>query len=304
MTEPGWDHYRSLRAVLDGGSLSAAARQLGLTQPTIGHHIAALEAALGVPLFTRSPRGLTPTETALALRPHAEAMALAAAALERTASGGAGDLSGHVRISASDVVGGLVLPGILAAMRRALPGIVVELAPSNLSADLLRQEADIAVRMVQPTQGALVARRIGDVGLGFYATRDYLDFAGTPSSLAEIAAQGVIGPDRDMAALRGIPGAGDLAGCRFVLRVDSQVAQMAAIRAGVGIGVCQHALAAEDPALVPLLPHLFRPMLPVWLVRHEDLRASRRIQAVFDFLARALGDYVARGRAVLDGYSP
>ncbi|MCF4167194.1 LysR family transcriptional regulator [Zavarzinia compransoris] len=304
MTDPGWDHYRSLRAVLDGGSLSAAARRLGLTQPTVGHHIAALEAALGVPLFTRSPRGLTPTETALALRPHAEAMALAAAALERTASGGAGELSGHVRISASDVVGGLVLPRILADMRRALPGIVVELAPSNLSADLLRQEADIAVRMVRPSQGALVAKFIGEVGLGFYATRDYLNFAGTPTSLAEIAEQGVIGPDRDMAALRGLAGAADLSGFRFVLRVDSQVAQMAAIRAGIGIGVCQHALAAEDPDLVPLLPDLFRPMLPVWLVRHEDLRASRRIQAVFDFLARALGDYVARGRAAPDGKTP
>ncbi|MDD3444587.1 MAG: LysR family transcriptional regulator [Zavarzinia sp.] len=300
MNTPGWDHYRSLLAVLDGGSLSAAARHLGLTQPTVGHHIAALEAGLGVPLFLRSPRGLTATETALQLRPHAEAMALAAAALERAASGPAEGLAGTVRVTASDVVGGLVLPSVLAAMRNALPGIVVELSLSNRTADLLQQEADIAIRMVRPVQGALVARHLGDVGLGFYATRDYLARRGTPKKLRDLMDHGIIGPDRDMAAVRGLPGAeAGLAGIPFVLKVDSQVAQFAAIRAGVGIGVCQHALAVAEPDLVPLLADAFHPVLPVWLVRHEDLRASRRIGAVFDFLAAALGAYIARGRAAM-----
>ncbi|MFA5122378.1 LysR family transcriptional regulator [Zavarzinia sp.] len=291
---PGWDHYRSLLAVLETGSLSAAARHLGLTQPTLGHHIAALEAALGVPLFTRSPRGLQPTATARLLRPHAEAMAAAEGALRRAASAEAGGERGTVRITASEVVGGLVLPPYLAEFRRRHPGIVLELSLSNLSEDLLHQAADIAIRMVTPRQEALVARPLGEIHLGLYARADYLAAAGTPARLEDIAGHALIGPDRDRAVLRGL-GVAALAPEAFTLRLDDQAAQFAFIRAGYGIGVCQCGLAAREPGLVRLLPEAFEARLPVWLVCHEDLRASRRVRLVFDFLAEALADYIVRG---------
>ena len=172
MQTPEWDHYRTFLAVVVTGSLSGAARSLGLTQPTVGaRHIETLEAALGTPLFTRSPGGLRPTEAALALRPHAEAMAHAAEALVRTASGEADAARGVIRLTASDVVGAEVLPPILTDFREDHPRIAVELVLSNRSEDLLRGEADIAVRMVRPTQEALLAWRIGQVRLGLFAHR-------------------------------------------------------------------------------------------------------------------------------------
>ena len=160
---PSWDELRTFVEVSRDGSLSGAARRLGLTQPTVGRHIDALEAALGLTLFTRSPRGLTPTPAALALEPHVEAMATAAAALGRAASGEAAADRGAVRVTASDVIGCEVLPPILAAFHAAHPGIAIELALSNRTADLARRDADIAVRMVRPTQSGLVARRIGSL---------------------------------------------------------------------------------------------------------------------------------------------
>src|SRR5271163_506215 len=159
--EPGWELFRSFLEVVRDGSLSAAARRLALTQPTVGRHIDALEAALGLSLFTRSPRGLTPTPAALALEPHVEAMAAAAAALGRAASGEAAADRGAVRVTASDVIGCEVLPPILAAFRARHPGVALELTLTNRTENLARRDADIAVRMVRPTQSGLVARRIG-----------------------------------------------------------------------------------------------------------------------------------------------
>lgn len=292
MTEPAWDLYRTFLAVLDEGSLSGAARALGLTQPTVGHHVAGLEAALATALFTRSPRGLTPTDTALALRAHARTMAAAAEALRRTASGGMDELRGTVRITASEVVGAEVLPAMLAGFRERHPQVVVELSLSNRSEDLLLHQADIAVRMVQPTQGALIARLVGHVTLGLCAHRRYLERHGTPRRIEDVLAHALIGPDRDIQSLRGIPGLEDiLTRDVFSLRVDSHLAHLAALRAGYGISVVQLPLAARDPDLIPLFPD-YAPQLPIWLVMHEDLRASARVRALFDHLVGALGAYV------------
>jgi DNA-binding transcriptional LysR family regulator len=159
--EPSWDELRTFFEVLRDGSLSGAARRLGLTQPTVGRHVDALEEALGVTLFTRSPRGLAPTPAAIALAPHGEAMAAAAAALSRSASSEAALDKGVVRVTASEIVGCEVLPSILAAFHARHPGVAIELAVTNRNEDLARGDADIAVRMVRPTQSGLVARRIG-----------------------------------------------------------------------------------------------------------------------------------------------
>ncbi len=290
---PGWDELRTFVEVARDGSLSGAARRLGLTQPTVGRHIDALEAALGLTLFARSPRGLAPTPAALALEPHVEAMAMAAAALGRAASGEAAADRGAVRVTASDVVGCEVLPPILAAFHAEHPGIAIELALTNRTEDLARRDADIAVRMVRPTQSGLVARRIGASRLGLYAHRDYLARFGEPRSLADLASHCMIGFDRDNSSFRS---AGDFArGLKretFGFRCDNDLAQLAALRAGVGVGGCQENIARRMPQLVAVLPNAFHYALDVWLVMHEDLKATRRVRLLFDHLAAGLTAYV------------
>ncbi|AJX73691.1 LysR family transcriptional regulator [Burkholderia pseudomallei] len=297
-SEIGWELYRSFLGVLREGSLSGAARALGLTQPTVGRHVAALEAALRVPLFTRSSSGLMPTDVALALRAHAEAMESTADALARAATSFGGDVRGVVRISASDVVGVEVLPPIVARLRQRHPALTIELALTNRVQDLLRREADIAVRMTRPGQTQLIARHIGGIELGLHAHRDYLARCGTPRDAGELVRHALIGHDRPTAFIRQIaksfPGFDRGA---FALRTDSDLAQLALIRCGAGIGACQAALAKRDPALVRVLPKAFAGRLDMWVTMHEDLRGSPRCRAAFDALAEGLDAYVDEQRA-------
>lgn len=290
--DPGWELYRSFLAVMREGSLSGAARALGMTQPSLGRHMRELESALGAVLFARSPQGLAPTELARELVAHAEAMASASAALRRTASAGRDEISGAVRISASVVIGAEVLPPILTAFRERHPGIVIELVLSNQATDVLRRDADIAIRMVQPTQDALVARQVGRVMLGLFAHRRYLDAHGRPGTLAELAGHALIGFDTELPYIRrlrpeGLPYTRE----HFALRTDDDLAALAALRAGFGIGIAQVKLAQRDAQLVRLLPDDVAVPLDIWTVMHEDLRQSLRVRRLFDYLGEALGDY-------------
>jgi DNA-binding transcriptional LysR family regulator len=296
-----WERQRAFLAVLREGSLSAAARALSVAQPTVRRRIEELEATLGVPLFTRSAGGLSPTEAALALRDHAEAMAMAADAFVRAGSAGAQEIAGTVRISASEVIAVEVLPSILASLRRAYPGLVLELSPSNRNEDMLRREADIAVRMVRPTQNALVARRIGAVPLGLHARTDYLAAYGTPRTFDELRAIGIIGVEHDNVTLRALQARYRIGREDFIFRSDSDLAQLAAIRAGIGIGICQVPLAARDPALVRVMPDAFDLDLDTWVVMHEDMRGVARIRATFDHLAEGLIDYLADRKPQISG---
>lgn len=292
-----WELYRSFLAVARHGSLSAAARALRLTQPTLGRHVAQLEHVLGLAMFTRSPQGLTPTDTARALIPIAEAMEGAAEAMARAASAQAGEIAGVVRITASEIVGAEVLPAILADLAGAHPALAFELNLTNRTEDLLRRDADIAVRMVRPTQAGLVARRLGDTVLGLYAHRRYLATVPMPRSVADVLALRMIGFDRDPVPVAGLGQAGlSVTRNMFSLRTDNQLAQLAAIRAGYGVGVCQIGLARRDPDLVRLVPDGFSLPLEVWLVMHEDLRASPRIRHMFDKLVVGLQAYLATSR--------
>lgn len=295
---PGWDLYRSFLAVMRTGSLSAAARELNLTQPTLGRHIAEMETALGRPLFLRSQAGLSPTEAALQLQPHAEQMAAAAAALLRAASGERDEPEGSVRVTASEIVGVEVLPPILTAFREAHPKIVVELSLSNFNQDLLRRDADIAVRMARPSQKSLIACRLGTVPVGLFAHRRYLARYGTPLLLADLAGHAIIGFDADAAAARSFPQTGiRITRELFAFRSDSDHAQLAALRSGFGIGGCQKRIALRDPNLIAVLPQDFHFDLEMWLVTHEDLRGSRRIRLLFDYLAEALTAYAGEPRS-------
>ncbi|WER49377.1 LysR family transcriptional regulator [Cupriavidus sp. WKF15] len=289
-----WELYRSLLGVLRTGSLSGAARELGLSQPTVGRHIDSLEQELGAILFTRSQSGLLPTEAALTLRDYAEAMESTAAAMERTVTGAGGDVSGTVRISASEVVGIEVLPPVLAALRAQHPALVIELVLSNRIHDLLRREADVAVRMRRPVQEQLVARRVGAIELGLYAHEDYLARHGVPRDAKALRSHALIGYDQSTPfireAARSLPWPERAA---FALRADSDVAQLSLIRAGAGIGICQTGLAARQPALRRLLPRKFSMRLETWITMHESLRHSLACRTVFDALADGLGTYIA-----------
>jgi len=286
--EPDWQWYRSFLAVLDHGSLSAAARALNLTQPTLGRHIDALEASLGLKLFTRSFDGFAPTDAALALRPYAAGLKDTAAALLRAASSQGQGVRGTVRITASEVVGVEVLPPVLASLRQSHPELVVELVVSNEVGDLLRREADIAVRMVQPTQGALIARRVGSIELGMHGRADYLARCGTPRSMDELLRHSLIGFDREDARIRRMTAdLGPFDRSIFAFRADSDLAQLAAIRAGFGLGVCQVGLARRD-GLVRVLPRLFSFRLDTWVAMHADLRDSPRCAVTFAALVQGL----------------
>jgi DNA-binding transcriptional LysR family regulator len=291
--EPSWDELRSFQAVLRDRSLSGAARRLGMTQPTLGRHIESLEEALGVALFTRSPRGLTPTGAALSIASYVDDMAAASAALVRAASHEIAPDQGVVRVTASEVIGCEVLPPLLASFRAANPGVVIELALNNRNEDLSRRDADIAVRMVRPTQNNLVAQRIGETRIGLFAHRSYLDAFGAPTNPEDLKAHRLIGYDQDDRSFRAA-GALDtrILWEGFGFRCDSDLAQLAALRAGVGIGGCQENIAKRDPDLLRLLADSVALSLEVWLVMHEDVRATPRIRLLFDHLARGLTEFV------------
>lgn len=291
--QPSWDLYRTFAAVLREGSLSAAARVLGLTQPSVARHIEALEQAVGDKLFLRSQRGLSPTDRALALQPYAEELVATSSALLRAASADRDEIAGTVRITASDVVATEHLPPLLTKLRRRHPHLSIELVASDAVDNLLQRRADIAIRMVAPTQQALVARKLGVVQLGLYAHRDYLAWRGVPRSVADLADHDLIGVDSSgnfsRAVLDALPG---LDQGHFALRADSTVVHLAAIRAGFGIGICQMPIALRDPAMERVLPDAFSFDLPLWIVMHENLRGIARYRAVFDALVEGLNSIV------------
>lgn len=290
---PSWDLYRSFLSVLQQGSLSGAARALGLTQPTIGRHIAELQTLLGgQPLFTRSPTGLIATPVALELRGHAEAMASAAAALVRASGGDSQHVQGVVRITASEVIGIEVLPPILAQLRTTHRGIDIELDLDNAVTDLLRRDADIAIRLTKPQQQSLLARRVGRVKLGLHAHRRYLDVRGLPHRIEELRHHTLIGFDAPPPFVRNLKLPIPLSRDVFRFRTDSDIGQLAAIRAGIGIGVCLRGIALRDPDLVAVLPQQFGFELEMFIVMHADQRKSKPVKAAFDAIHRGMARFV------------
>jgi len=293
-TARNWDLYRTFLAVIREGNFSAASRMLGSTQPTVGRQIEALEAELGVSLFTRSPRGLVATPAANGLIPHAEAMASAAAALHRAASGAEGEDFGTVRVTMGEFMGLEVLPSILAEFGRKFPRIELELSLSNLNEDMLRRDADIAVRMMRPTQKELLARKIGTVAIGLFAHKKYVEAFGLPRSLSELSRHRAIGFDRDARPLQSSRASGAAPPRRedFAIRTDNVGAQMAGLRAGLGIAGSQVNVAKRDPDLVAVLPAEIRFEREIWLAMHASAKSTRRIRLLFDHLAVGLGEYV------------
>jgi DNA-binding transcriptional LysR family regulator len=284
-----WSLCRVFLAIAREGSLSGAARRLGVTHPTVRRDLGLLEDALGSALFVRSASGLVPTDLAIELQPIAQSMEVVAEAFMRTASAEAGQIAGTVRVTSSELMGVEVLPQILSQLAALHPGLQIELAPTRETEDLLRREADIAVRMTRPSQLDLVARKVGRVGLGFYAHERWLARQAEPETLSDLVrSRAMIGYDRDPALLRVLRSAGlDVEPSAFVFRCDSDLAQLAALRAGMGVGVCHDLIAHRDPALRRVLPGVGS-SLEVWLAATPGLRSTARVAATFEALASGL----------------
>jgi DNA-binding transcriptional LysR family regulator len=286
-----WALVKSFVAVLDAGSLMGAARKLKAQQPTLSRHIAELEAQLQVPLFERTGRGVVPTVAALAIADAARQMEEGAGTLLRALAQSAQATTGTVRITTSDVAASYLLPPVLAALQQAEPGVTIELVASNELSNLLRREADIAVRMVRPAQGSLVARKLADIPIVACAHKGYLKRAGTPRVPIDLLQpqHRLIGFDKDTAIVRGFAQLGvPIAREQFVMRTDDQMAYGRLIAAGAGIGFAADYNLRHWPGVVAILPGLPIPPLPCWLAVHREIRGSAVVRRVFDFLADAI----------------
>jgi DNA-binding transcriptional LysR family regulator len=284
-----WSLCRVFLAIAREGSLSGAARWLGVTHPTVRRDLGLLEDALGSALFVRSASGLVPTDLAIELQPIAQSMEAVAEAFMRTASAEASHVAGTVRITCSELMGVEVLPPILAELSGRHPGLQIELTPTRATEDLLQREADIAVRMARPSQLDLVARKVGRVRLGFYAHERWLARQAEPQTLPDLVRlRAMIGYDRDPALLRMLRSAGvEVEPTAFAFRCDSDLAQLAALRSGLGVGVCHDLIARRDPALRPVLPGVSH-TLEVWLAVTPSLRSTARVAATIEALANGL----------------
>ena len=284
-----WTHLQSFVAVAEHGSLSSAARSLGGSQPTMGRHVGALEAALGVRLFERTAGGLELTPTAVELLEYAARMAEAADRLSLAAEGRSEAIAGTIRITASEIVAVYLLPPILTALRQAEPEIEIELVASDRTENLLQREADIAVRMYRPTQADIFTRKVGELHIGMFAAHAYLERRGIPRSLEDFPSHDVVGYDRGDQIIQGFRAAGlDVDRRFFSFRCDNQVACWHMVVAGYGIGFNHAQIGEAEPRVRRLQVDAVLPKLPIWLAAHSELKTSRRVRRVFDFLAQHL----------------
>ena len=292
-----WTLVRSFLAVLDAGSLTGAARAIGAQQPTLSRHVAELEAQLGAPLFERTGRGLTPTALALAIADPARTMADGAGALAHALAGQRASDTGTVRVTTSEVAAVWLLPRLLAELQHREPGIDIELVASNALSNLLRREADVAVRMVRPAQGSLVAKKLGEIPIVAAAHADYLARAGMPRRPEDLLRHRLIGFDRDNGIVRGFRAMGiNVPREAFALRTDDQVAYGRLVAEGAGIGFVADYQIAQWPGVRAILPMLKIPPLPCWLAVHREIRGSPVVRRVYDFLAEAIPAFLADSR--------
>ena len=284
-----WTLLRSFLAVIDHGSILGAAKSLGTYQPTLSRQIGELESQVGVPLFERTGRGLTPTTAGSSIIDAARRMAAAAMEVEVSLRGATASSTGSVRVSASQVVANFLMPAFIAAFRVRHPGIQIDLVSSNEVSNLLRRQADVAIRMARPTQSSLIARRLADCPLGAFASDTYLKRNGAPRRLSDLANHDLLGLDFDDYLLRGLQEAGvSLNREVFSVRTDDQVAYARLVEEGAGIGFLAEFTARRLLDVKAVLPRLANVKMPLWLVVHREIRGSALIRTVYDALARDL----------------
>lgn len=284
-----WNRARAFLVTAEEGSLSAAARALGMAQPTLGRQVSALEEELGLALFERTGRGLELTPSGLELIDHVRAMGQAATRVSLAASGQSQEIAGRVSITASEIYAAFLLPPAIAELRDTAPGLEIEIVASNAVTDLRRREADIAIRNTEPKDPALIGQRIGfDTGW-FYAAESYVARHGTPAGLDDLGGHSFIAmdsPDAMIAALAHF----DITLSRDMLaiRSDNHLVHWELARQGVAIGIGPDFLGAASPGMQRLLPGHGPIRYPVWLVAHREVKSSRRIRLVWDILQHHL----------------
>ncbi|MEM1144937.1 MAG: LysR family transcriptional regulator [Pseudomonadota bacterium] len=284
-----WNQIRAFLAAAEEGSLSAAARALQQTQPTLSRQVTGLERSLGVTLFERGHRKLQMTEAGLELLEHVRVMAEAASRVSLAASGQSQAIEGRVSITATEMLATHYLPPMLRKLRESAPGIVVEVVASDQVRDLIRREADIAIRHSEPTQPDLIARRIGSLRGRIYAARRLLDEVGVPRSFDDLEDKDFVGIDDTEGLIQGLAEQGlQLRIEQFRIHTGSGNCMLQLIREGLGFGLLPMDTDGIFDDLVCVLPTLFNPEIPVWLVTHRELHTSRRIRVVFDLLAEEL----------------
>ena len=284
-----WSLLQSFAAVGEHGSLSAAARAMGSSQPTLSRHIATLEQQLGARLCKRVSGGAELTPFGLALLSHVQDMADAAARLSIASGNKIESLSGTVRITASQIMATLILPETLAQLRRAEPEIDIEIIASDKTDNLLRREADIAIRMYRPTQADVIAKKVGEARIGAFATSAYLEHRGVPETVEEFLDHDVIGYDRSTLIIDGFKQFGvEVDRNFFAFRSDDQVVCWKMVVAGFGIGFNQLSIGDAEPKVQRIGLAGDVGILPIWIASHNELRTNARVRRVFDFLADAL----------------
>ncbi|MGQ2902903.1 MAG: LysR family transcriptional regulator [Neoaquamicrobium sediminum] len=297
MNRIDWNRARAFLATAGSGSLSAAARELGLTQPTLSRQVAALEEELGVTLFERVGKKLVLTPTGESLLGHVRTMGEAAAAMTVAASGSAQETEGRVSISATDAYAAYLIPDIVERIRREAPQITIVIVSQNSLSDLRRREADIAIRHVRPDEDGLIGKLVCESTAHFYASRSWLARNGRPASIAEIAPQDLIAYEeieRFAEFMRGVgvrASAGD-----FRMVSENSVVVWEMVKRGLGICIMSRDIGDRTEGVVDLFPQMEPPRFPVWLVTHRELRTSRRIRLVYEILAEELARAI-RGRA-------
>lgn len=296
-TRFNWNHARAFLVAAEEGSFSAAGRALHIAQPTIGRQVAALEAELGVTLFERIGSALELTSAGLDLIEHVRAMNDAATRVSLSATGQSLSIEGTVSITASELISTYILPPILARLRRAHPGIELEVVASNSARDLRRREADIAVRNFTPSQPELVAKKVADRSARLYATPEYLAELGNPSSPAELARADFFGFDRSELMISGLRALGiPLTSKNFPVITENHLVQWELCKQSAGICIVMDEVGDAEPRVRRVLPDLAPLPIPVWLATHRELRTSRRIRVVFDLLAEGLSAPMSKRR--------
>lgn len=284
-----WNRARAFLITAEEGSLSAAARALGMAQPTLGRQVEALQEELGVVLFERVGRGLTLTPSGLELLDHVRAMGEAANLMSLTAAGQSQSVQGKVVIAASEIHAAFILPTFLAKLRKSHPGIEVEIVVSSRASDLRRREADIAIRNFRPQEPDLVAMKIRDVPARLYATPAYLESLGRPRLPYDLRHADFISIDGSGMFLKGLTAMGlPLTERNFPILTESYLVMWELVKQGVGIGILDGSIGDEEPKVMRVLPDLEPLMFPIWLVAHRELNKSRRFRIVFDLLAAEL----------------
>jgi DNA-binding transcriptional LysR family regulator len=284
-----WNKARAFLVTAEEGSLSAAARALGMAQPTLGRQVDGLEQELGIVLFERVGRGLTLTPSGLELLEHVRDMGEAAGRVSMTALGQSQALEGAICISASETYAAVLLPPIIAKLRKLEPGIRVEIVVANHASDLRRREADIAIRNFRPTEPDLIAKKIGDADAVLYATPDYIEMIGNPTKPYDLRHADFVNMDHGGMMLKGLNTLGlGLTEANFPLLTESYLVMWELVRQGAAIGILDSHIGDADPVVRRVLPDLEPLVFPIWLVSHRELTTSRRIRRVYDFLAEEL----------------